>query len=122
MTAQRKNTGLLGEQLARDFLKKKGYRILETNFRCRFGEIDIVARQKDCLVFVEVRTKSSLDYGTPEESITPSKIKHLERAVYHYLQCHRNLPEAWRLDLVAIELDAGHKLKRIDIIENAFER
>jgi putative endonuclease len=121
MTEQRKNTGILGEQLARNFLKKKGYRILETNYRCRQGEIDIIARQKDCLVFVEVRTRTSLEYGAPEESISSNKIKHLERAIYHYLQCHRNLPENWRADLVAVELDSGHKVKRIEITEDAFE-
>ena len=60
----RKETGDLGERVARDFLKKRGYRIVETNFRCREGEIDIVARQRDCLVFVEVRTKSGPGFGS----------------------------------------------------------
>ena len=63
----RKSTGDLGEKLARDFLKKRGYHIIENNFRCREGEIDIVATQNDCLVCIEVRTKSSLVFGTPEE-------------------------------------------------------
>ena len=53
----RKETGILGEKLARDFLKKRGYRIIETNYRCRYGEIDIIARHKGYLIFIEVRTK-----------------------------------------------------------------
>jgi putative endonuclease len=118
---RRKETGDLGEKLAQDFLKKKGYIILETKCRCLRVEIDIVARQKDCLVFVEVRTKSNLDFGIPEESITPTKIRHLEQAAMHYLQNHEKLPELWRLDLVAVELEANNKVKRIEHIQNAFE-
>jgi putative endonuclease len=118
---ERKKTGALGEKLAQDFLKKKGYRILETNYRHPRGEIDIVAREKDCLVFVEVRTKSNLDFGTPEESITYTKMKHLETGIYHYLGNHKNLPESWRADVIAIELDNNYQLKRIELIENALE-
>ncbi len=119
---KRLDKGKLGEKLAQDFLKKKGYRILETNYRCHFGEIDIVAQDQDCLVFVEVRTKSNLNFGTPEESITASKMQHFERAAANYQQCHDNLPASWRIDLVAVELDAVDQMKRIEHIENAFER
>ena len=69
----RQEVGKLGEKAARKFLKKRGYRIRETGFRCRHGEIDIIAQKKDWLVFVEVRTKSNLDFGNPEESITQAK-------------------------------------------------
>jgi len=118
---KRKDRGDLGEALAKDFLKKKGYRILETNYRCPQGEIDIVAVQKKCLVFVEVRTKSNLNFGTPEESITPAKKQHLKQSAYHYQQNHTGLPDAWRIDMVAVELDSGNNPKRIEIIENALE-
>ena len=118
---KRKDTGILGENLAQAFLKKKGYAILETNYRCREGEIDIVARQKDCLVFVEVRTKSDLRFGTPEESITENKMSHLKRAANRYQQQHYKLPALWRIDVVAVELDGNQKLKRIELIENAVE-
>jgi putative endonuclease len=118
---ERKSTGILGEKLAQNFLKKKGYKILETNYRCHQGEIDIVACQKDCLVFVEVRTRSNLEFGTPEESITVSKMRHLVQSAQHYRQNHNKSPDSWRIDLVAIELDANQKLKRIDLIENAVE-
>src|SRR3990172_2861887 len=118
---KRKETGDLGEKLAQEFLKEKGYRVLETNYRCREGEMDIIARLKDQLVFVEVRTKRSVDFGTPEESITSSKKSHLERVAAHYLQDHSGLPSLWQIDLVAVELDSDNKLKRIELIENAIE-
>jgi putative endonuclease len=118
---ERKTLGDLGEQLAKNYLKKKGYKLIEANYRCHSGEIDIIARHKDCLVFMEVRTKSTTDYGTPEESLSATKQRHMIKSAYHYLQNHRNLPENWRVDLVAVELDALNKLKRIEILENVLE-
>jgi putative endonuclease len=115
----RQEVGKLGEKLAQKFLKKKGYHIRETNFRCREGEIDFVAQQKDYLVFVEVRTKSSLDFGTPEESITQSKKEKLIASALTYISTHQNLPSLWRIDVVAIEVDQKGKSKRIELIENA---
>ena len=116
---QRRNTGILGEKFARDFLKKRGYRILETNYRCPRGEIDIVARHKDSLVFVEVRTKTSLEFGTPEESVTRTKRNRMRAAAFHFLQAHTELPQLWRIDFVAIELNQKGKPSRIELIENA---
>ena len=116
---QRRNTGILGEKYARDFLKKRGYRILETNYRCPQGEIDIVARYKDSLVFIEVRTKTSQEFGTPEESITWAKRNRMRATAFHYLQAHSDLPQLWRIDVVAIELDRKGKPSRIELIENA---
>ncbi len=118
---ERKTLGDLGEQLALDHLKKKGYKLVETNYRCRLGEIDIVARQKNCLVFVEVRTKSSQEHGSPEESLTPTKQKHMIKCAYYYLQNHKKLPEHWRIDLVAVELDIFNQPTRIEILENPVE-
>ncbi|MBI4266960.1 MAG: YraN family protein [Chloroflexi bacterium] len=115
----RRETGILGEKIALDFLKKRGYRILETNYRCREGEIDIVARQKDCLVFIEVRAKRSLAFGTPEESITPAKLAKLRTVAAHYQQTHKDLPAQCRIDVVALELDSKNKPARIELIENA---
>jgi len=116
---KRRDTGILGEKLARDFLKKRGYHILETNYRCPHGEIDIIARHKDYLVFIEVRAKKSLKFGSPEESITPAKKERMIATAWHYQQAHDNLPPLWRIDIVAIELDQKGKLSRIDLIENA---
>ena len=118
---KRRDTGILGERLARDFLKKQGYRILETNYRCSEGEVDIVARHREFLVFVEVRTKRSLQQGSPEESITPTKMVKLRTIAAHYRQTHDNLPLSWRIDVVAIEIDRKDKPLRIELIENAVE-
>jgi len=115
----RRDTGILGEKLARDFLKKQGYRIKETNYRCPEGEIDIIAQHKDSLVFIEVRTKKSLEFGSPEESITPAKMERLRSVASRYLQTHSDLPPLWRIDVVAIELNQNSKLSRIELIENA---
>lgn len=118
---KRKDTGALGEKLAREFLKKRGYHILETNYRYPEGEVDIIARHKDSLVFVEVRTKTSLEFGSPEESITRTKRERLKAAVTRYWQTHDNLPQSWRIDFVAVELDAKGKPLRIELIENAVD-
>jgi putative endonuclease len=116
---KRRDTGILGERLAQDFLKKRSYRILETNYRCPQGEIDIVARHKEFLVFIEVRTKTSLEFGSPEESITQTKKAKIKASAAHYQQTHKNLPQLWRIDMVAVELDQKGKLSRIELIENA---
>ena len=116
---KRRDTGILGEKLARDFLKKRGYRIVETNYRCPEGEIDIIARHKDSLVFTEVRAKTSLEFGSPEESITPAKKERMRAAAFHYGQTHNNLPLLWRIDVVLVELSQKGELLRIELIENA---
>ncbi len=115
----RKETGDLGERVAREFLKKRGYRVIETNFRCREGEIDIVARQKDSLVFVEVRTKSGSAFGSPEESVTRAKAAHMRAAAARYVQTHPGSPDSWRIDFVGVEIDARGKPGRVELIPNA---
>jgi putative endonuclease len=116
---KRRDTGILGEKLAKDFLKKRGYRIWEANYRCPEGEVDLIAKHKDYLVFIEVRTKKSTDFGTPEESITSAKQERLRAVASHYRQTHNNLPQLWRIDVVAVELDRRGKPSRIELIENA---
>jgi putative endonuclease len=116
---RRKDTGVLGEKLAGDFLRRRGYHILEANYRCPAGEVDLVARHKDFLVFIEVRTKRSHEFGTPEESITATKKERLRTVAAHYQQTHHNLPQLWRIDVVAVELNRKGKPSRIELIENA---
>lgn len=115
----RKSTGDLGEKLAAEYLRDRGYVVLQTNCRVPGGEIDIVARDGDCLAFVEVRTKRSLDFGMPEESITRAKMARLRTTAGQYLQEHEGLPEAWRIDVVAIELGEHNLPKRIELFQNA---
>ena len=118
---KRRQTGILGERLACDFLGKNGYRIVERNYRCPDGEIDIIAQQQETLVFVEVRTKKSSRFGTPEESITPAKMEKLRTVAAHYGQHREKLPANWRIDVVAIQMDDRGKVSRIELIENAVE-
>jgi putative endonuclease len=117
----RRETGASGERIAAEFLGKNGYTILDRNYRCTEGEIDIVARQNDTLVFIEVRTKKSWRFGSPEESITPVKKARLRTLAERYGQEHENLPAAWRIDVVAIQMASDGCIKRIEIIENAVE-
>jgi putative endonuclease len=119
---KRRDTGLLGEQIACEFLDKHGYDIVETNYRCSEGEIDIIAKQKDMLVFVEVRTKRSYQFGSPEESITTTKKERLRAVAERYGQEHDNIPLSWRIDVMAIQLDKSYGVKRIQLIENAVDR
>jgi putative endonuclease len=117
----RKEIGNIGENLARDFIRKRGYRIIENNYRCPCGEIDIIAMHKDCLVFIEVRTKTSLSYGTPEESISSNKKAKMRLTAAYYLQSREKYPKSWRIDFIAVEIDNNAKAKRIEIFENAVD-
>jgi putative endonuclease len=112
--------GRRGEELARALLKKRGYKVLESNVRGHFGEIDIVARKNDCHVFVEVRTRTGDGFGTPEESINRRKRDKMVTCALDYVAKHESLHEAtWRIDVVAIELDEAGRQTRAEHIEGA---
>ena len=116
---KRKEIGAIGEKLATDYLKKRGYKIIQRNFRCRDGEIHIIVQKGECLVFVEVRTKRSTAFGTPEESIGSFKKEKLISLANAYLQSCDNVPLSWRIDVVAVELGPNNKVSRLEHIENA---
>lgn len=111
-------TGNYGEELACKFLKKNGYQILERNYRIRGGEIDIVAREKETLVFVEVKTRYSHEYGLPEESITPWKIKALLKTARFYIQKIKWGEKEYRLDFVSVDFADSRENPKIEIIKN----
>ncbi len=119
MSQRRRRLGAWGEGVVRRHLVDHGYRIRETNFRCARGEIDIIAQKSDFLVFVEVRTKSNRNMGTPEESITPAKRRRLVDLANIYLQAHPELTLEWRIDVVALELGRTGDIARLEVIENA---
>jgi putative endonuclease len=114
--ASSREIGLRGEAIAQDYLKKHGYKIVLTNYRCRFGEIDIIAQEKSCLVFIEVRARSSDDFGTPEETITPRKKDKLIKSASYYLSSHNNLPPLIRFDFIGITMVG--KGPQINLIKN----
>lgn len=99
--------GQLGEEYALKLLEKNGYEILEKNFRSKFGEIDIVAKREDTLIFVEVKTRWSKKYGAPEEAVTPRKLARIKRVGEFYALIHPSLPRKMRVDVVAIEVEKG---------------
>ena len=107
--------------MAARFLKNKGYLILETNYRCRWGEIDIVAVDEGQMVFVEVRTRKGNAFGTPEESITPAKRRRLMVTAQSYLREHGQEGLDWRVDLIAIRLGSRQRLERVEHIRHAIE-
>jgi putative endonuclease len=114
----RRELGAFGERVAAAHLEAKGYRIRARNFRCREGEIDIVAEDGDCLVFVEVRTRRGDAFGTPAESVTAAKERRLLTVAKTYLQEHAEVPPNQRIDVVAIELSRG-RLLAVQHIEGA---
>jgi len=122
MPSARSRLGARGEEMARQHLVSRGYEVLATNFRCQWGEVDIVARDGDCLVFVEVRTRRSADkFGTPQESIAARKRQRLIATAETYLQDLAALPYDWRIDLVSVRLDRPEATGRLERIRDAME-
>lgn len=111
-------SGIKGEDLAVSFLLKKGYSIIERNFRSKMGEIDIIAKDKDVLAFVEVKARSTEEFGSPLEAITPFKMKSLIRTATFYKLKNPKLPDAMRIDAVAITLDSKNNIKSIELVKN----
>jgi len=122
MTSWRQRLGHWGERLAAQHLRAQGYEILETNYRCAVGEMDIVARDEGYLVFVEVRTRKGREHGTPEDSITADKQAKIVEVAETYLQEMRLGDVDWRIDVVAVELNESGRLLRLDHIPNAVTR
>ena len=119
MSDYRQKLGRWGEQLAAKYLESHGYKVLDRNWRCLRGEIDLVAEEGDVLVFVEVKTRRGREYGTPEEALTRTKAKRLLELGQHYM-LERDLEDVeWRVDLVAVELDRQGKLLRFEHVPNA---
>ncbi|MDD5415847.1 MAG: YraN family protein [Candidatus Daviesbacteria bacterium] len=110
--------GNKGEELACKYLKKLGYRILERNFRIRGGEIDIVAKDRDTLVFAEVKTRYSHEFGLPCESMTPWKIRSLLKTARFYIQKISWGNREYRLDFVGVDFAESGDNPKIELIKN----
>jgi len=115
----RQGLGRLGERLAAEKLLSRGYRILERNFRCRYGEIDLVAEDEQDLVFVEVKTRRGTAYGLPEEAVTPRKQRKIVEVASYYIDVHDCPERSWRVDVVAVQLSVSGKLEEIRIYQHA---
>jgi putative endonuclease len=112
-------TGKEGEKIAAAYLKKNGYRIIEINFRCPIGEIDIVAKEKNDLVFVEVKTRKSINLGYPEQAVGIRKQKKMSQLALWYLQKRKIAEINARFDVVAINLIP--EKNEVKLIKNAFD-
>jgi putative endonuclease len=120
MTTSKIAEGKKGEDLATEYLKKQGYKIIERNFKGRYGEIDIIAldhsTKPETLVFIEVKTRSSNQFGSPLEAITPWKLKAVTRTAEYYKLTHSNLPDRMRIDAVGIDLTKQNN--QIELVNN----
>lgn len=121
MTKARGEKGRRGEELAAQYLVKHGYLVVARNYRVPCGEIDIIAHDKGTLVFVEVKTRSSLGFGSPAESVTPRKQRQIAKAALVFLgQMSGGMNRTARFDVVSVIL-LNNDPPRIELIKNAFD-
>lgn len=119
MPDTRRVLGQLGEDIAARHLQRLGYIILQRNYRCAEGEVDIIARDQGRLAFVEVRARCGTAFGTPKESVTPRKQARLAKVARHYLQEHAYSDIDWGIDVVAVQLTPRGILQNIELVRNA---
>lgn len=99
--------GIIGEKIAQGFLLNKGYDILETNFYTKIGEIDIIAKKDKCIVFIEVKSRTSLKYGTPAMAVNSIKRKHIKSVAKTFLNLHRMNNSEIRFDVIEVFINEG---------------
>jgi putative endonuclease len=119
MQSKPQKFGRNGENLAAWYLKKNGYKIVEQNYRNRMGEIDIIAREKKTIVFVEVKSRRSIRYGNPKWAVTPKKQRKISMVALSYLKATQQTGAKARFDVVAITSNRDEP--QIEIVKNAFE-
>lgn len=112
-------TGRLGELEAAKFLERNGYRVLERNYRCKYGEIDLVARDGQTIVFVEVKTRGSGLFGGPTESVDARKQRKILLTSQFYIESNRLVDADLRFDVVGVEIREG--ALSFELVKNAFE-
>jgi putative endonuclease len=121
MTHARQNLGRWGESVAATYLEAHGFALVARNWRCPYGEVDLVAQKEGCIHFVEVKTRRGRAHGLPEEALTPRKAAHLTAVAQTYL-AEQGLEEAdWQIDLIAVELDGQGKLLRCEHLPNVVQ-
>lgn len=120
MLNRRQRLGQGGEHYVARYLKNKGYRILNKNYRCKLGEIDIIARDGEELVFIEVKTRSGLSHGSPAEAVDTRKQRQISRAAQWYLTEQTLFDSPARFDVISVLLDDARQ-PAIEHISNAFD-
>ena len=119
MTKARLALGKLGEDLALKKIKRLGYKCIARNYRCPLGEIDIIAKDKDCLVFIEIKTRKGKSLGYAKEAINARKKRQLSKVALAYMKANDCCDVKSRFDVVAINLYEGRE--QIEVIRNAFD-
>ena len=119
MQNKRQQFGKRSENLAVWYLKKIGYKIIEQNYRTPLGEIDIIAKEKKTIVFVEVKSRQSIRYGNPKWAVTPKKQRKISMVALQYLKSIRQTDARARFDVVAITSNRDEP--QIEVVKNAFE-
>ena len=119
MLNRQQQFGKKSERLAAEYLRRKGYRIIETNYRSPMGEIDIIAKEKGTLVFVEVKARRSSRFGSPKGAVTPAKQRKISMAALDYLKRFGQDDTRARFDVVAIDIKADKT--DIEVVKNAFD-
>jgi putative endonuclease len=118
MSLQRQSIGKEGEEIARRYLEKHGYRIVTANYRTRHGEIDLIARDGATLVFIEVKTRTQQRFGSPFDALTARKCMNMAKVALHYLINHGGIEQPARFDVVSVR--PGEKAE-VEIVQNAFD-
>jgi putative endonuclease len=116
---EKKELGKKGEEMALRFLKKRGYRIIEQNYVCKMGEMDLIAKEKDTLAFIEVKTRTSTAFGPPQLAVNSSKQRQLSKVALYFLKEKKLEDVKARFDVVAIILDQNGE--EIELIKDAFD-
>ena len=116
-----KDIGALGENISENYLKNLGYRILDKNFRCKCGEIDLIAINKGYICFVEVKTRYGINYGTPAESVTSSKKKKIYKTAQVYILMKNIINFNFRFDVIEVLLNSTNNDFLVNHIEDAFQ-
>jgi len=119
MSDKRLKLGRRGEELAARYLQNLGYSILKNNFRCYYGEIDLIGQEGNTLAFIEVKTRSSLAFGSPAAAVTPGKQRKIFQVAQYYLSQHPCNNDI-RFDVVSV-LVSPHTQPEIELIRNAFD-
>jgi putative endonuclease len=112
--------GQKGEKQAARYLKQKGYKVVTANYRCKYGEIDLIARDSDILIFIEVKTRTSTDFGGPAAAVDYRKQQQISKVAHHYLITHHNDDVNARFDVISILSPRGQKAE-IEHICDAFD-
>ena len=121
MTRERQARGAAGEAAAVGALEAAGYTVVERNYRCKAGELDVVACEDDVLCFIEVKAVRGEALGSPFERVTPHKQSQVRRAAAHYLQAKHDEPPVCRFDVVGVWMGPADVIERVEILRDAFE-